>query len=148
METIFQVNVFSALQLINHLQPTYLVNIASVLGLVSPVNASSYAATKSALIAFHDSWLQEQDHCGLLVLSGQLKNTAMFEAIEPPKQFFAPLVDPDLLASKIVEKMENCESGEIYEPLYTNFMPLLRLLPFALVKLLRKLSGIDNCVEL
>ena len=148
METIFQVNVFSGLQLVNHLQPSYLVNIASVLGLVAPVNASSYAATKSALIAFHESWVQEQDHCGLLVLSGQLKNTAMFEAIEPPKQFFAPLVDPELLAFEIVKKMEKCESGEIYEPLYTNFIPLLRLLPFSLVNLLRKISGIDNCIEL
>ncbi|KAH3899996.1 uncharacterized protein SCODWIG_03225 [Saccharomycodes ludwigii] len=144
----FQVNVFSPVSLIKMLKPNYLITISSVLGLIAPSNCSVYAATKSALLSFHDSWIHERrERRGLLVLPGQLKDTDMFRNITPPKPFFAPLVDINQLVNEILLKLEIGECGELCMPLYVNFMSILRCLPYFMVEILRKFSGVDDCKE-
>ncbi|SCV02666.1 LAMI_0H01728g1_1 [Lachancea mirantina] len=156
MNQIFQVNVFAPIRLLQELSPNlseerqfYAVTIASALGINAPARASSYGATKASLIAFHESWTQEFSQAdsvrSLLVLPGQLKTT-MFEGFKPPKQFFAPLVEPDFLATRIINCCEIGLRGELYAPFYANFMYALKTSPYMVTWLGRFMSGMDSCL--
>ncbi|CUS20202.1 LAQU0S01e01288g1_1 [Lachancea quebecensis] len=156
VDRVFQVNVFSPMRLIQQLSPKkselrqfYAVTIASTLGICTPARGSSYGASKAALISFHEAWTQELGDANnvrsLLVTPGQL-DTTMFSGFEPPKQFFAPIVNPGELARQIVEKCSVGERGELSAPLYANFMGVLRTLPYAVIYFARKASGMDSCL--
>ncbi|CAR22956.1 Tda5p [Lachancea thermotolerans CBS 6340] len=153
---VFQVNVFSPMRLIQLLSPKkaekrqfYAITIASTLGICTPARGSSYGASKAALISFHEAWTQELGDASnvrtLLVTPGQL-DTAMFSGFEPPKQFFAPVVNPRELARQIVDKCSAGERGELSAPLYANFMGILRTLPYTAIYFARKASGMDSCL--
>lgn len=158
---IFQVNVISSIRIIQKLCPPvndskrqfYVVNIASALGIISPAKIHTYASSKSALIAFHESWSFELESNGisnirtLLVLPGQI-NTGMFGGFQPPNLFWAPLVESEHLAKKIVVSCIAGMRGEIYLPIYVNFMHLLKFAPYTLLCFVRKLSGMDDCLPL
>lgn len=156
---VFQVNVFTPIRFIQELGPSeydkqfYLVTIASALGIVAPAALSSYAATKSSAIAFHESWTFELDNMNffnvrtLLVLPGQL-NTTMFQGFAPPRQFFAPVVNSRKLAQEIVANCEIGMRGVLCAPFYSNFMHLLKSLPYAVIHLARRISKMDSCLPL
>lgn len=78
----------------------------------------------------------------LLVCPGQIE-TAMFEGVKTPSPFFAPILDPNILARKIVEMLSEGKSGTLYMPFYTNFFPLLRAMPSQVTNLARRVSGMD-----
>lgn len=78
----------------------------------------------------------------LLVCPGQIE-TAMFEGVKTPSPFFAPVLDPNTLARKIVEMLSEGKSGTLYMPFYTNFLPLLRAMPSQVTNLARRVSGMD-----
>ncbi|SCU97676.1 LAFA_0G12640g1_1 [Lachancea sp. 'fantastica'] len=154
VDRVFQINVFAPMRFAQALSSKisgksqfYCVTIASALGVCPPARASSYGASKAASIAFHEAWTQELSPNGkirtLLVTPGQLR-TQMFGGFEPPRQFFAPLVDPHTLAQRIVECCRLGVRGEISAPLYANFMGLMRILPYTLNYYARKISGIDS----
>ncbi|RCK65316.1 hypothetical protein Cantr_01202 [Candida viswanathii] len=80
----------------------YIVTIASVLGYMSPARLSAYGASKSGLIALHESLTYElgtpyfapHGIKTLLVCPGQLK-TGMFLSIKTPSTLLAPELDPN-----------------------------------------------------
>lgn len=156
---IFFVNVLSTVKLIQAFYPKdlnhyyYVVNIASALGIVSPARASTYAASKAALISYHESWSYEllnervQNVRTLLVLPGQM-DTSMFSGFEPPRQFLAPVVKSHELGKEIVDHCISGKRGEICKPFYVNFMRLLKCLPDMLVEQLRGFSKMDECLPL
>ncbi|KAH3683865.1 hypothetical protein WICPIJ_005164 [Wickerhamomyces pijperi] len=132
-------------------QRFYVVNIASVLGLLNPVNLSIYSLTKAALISIHESLSYELSFTNpnirfLLVLPGQL-NTTMFQDVKPPKQFFAPVLKSEKLARAIIEKIQLGERGELYMPLFARFVPLMRMLPQSLRGFLRWITDLDTSVH-
>lgn len=129
----------------------YVINIASVLGLLNPVNLSMYSLTKAALISIHESLTYELRHKNpnirfLLVLPGQL-NTRLFQDVKPPKQFFAPVVKSEQLALKIIEKIQLGERGELYIPFFARYVPLMKMFPSCLRDLLRWLTDLDTSVR-
>ncbi|CCF55998.1 hypothetical protein KAFR_0A05630 [Kazachstania africana CBS 2517] len=160
-ENICAVNTMAPIKLIQALVPKasetnlhsqcYIVNIASTLGIVTPAKVTSYAVSKAALIAFHQSYGFElmtknrSDIRLLLVTPGQL-NTGMFSGFEPPRQFFAPVLDVDNLAEKILQCSERGERGSINEPFYAYFAHMLMSMPFSIQIMLRKLSKMDECL--
>lgn len=156
---VFQLNTFNAVRFMQSLVPEensndrqcYIVNVASTLGTLTPAKVAGYGASKSALIAFHQSYSMElqtrrvSNIRTLLVVPGQL-NTAMFSGFEAPRQFFAPVVEIGTLADQIVQKCEMGERGELNVPFYSNFAHLLMGMPYMVQIWARKFAQIDNCL--
>ncbi|KAI5956054.1 hypothetical protein KGF57_003540 [Candida theae] len=132
----------------------YIVTIASVLGYMSPARLSAYGASKSGLIALHESLTHELGSPvigsngikTLLVCPGQL-STKMFKGVRTPTQIFAPELDPKFVASYVVSAIEQGRRGEIKLPFYGKFLPLFRAFPWPIVALARKFSGIDKSMD-
>ncbi|SMN21958.1 similar to Saccharomyces cerevisiae YLR426W TDA5 Putative protein of unknown function [Maudiozyma saulgeensis] len=155
---LFQINCFSTLEIIKQLAPDhnsqrqcFIVTIASVLGILNPSKVAAYAASKAALISFHQSYEQElrvskvDNIRMLLVLPGQL-NTKMFGGFEPPMQFWAPTINVETLAKAIISKCEVGERGTIQQPFYANFAHILMSLPYVIQVWAREFAKIDDCL--
>lgn len=130
----------------------YIVTISSTLGYMSPANLSAYGATKSGLIAMHESLTYEigsSSFCNtsgiktFLVCPGQLQ-TKMFNGIKTPSKILAPELKPSDVARRIVSALEHGRRGELKLPFYGNFLPIFRAVPWPLVTLFRFSSGIDR----
>lgn len=160
IQRVFQVNFFAHLESIrffiqrrlkDHGQ-LFVVNIALVLGLISPANLGIYSASKAALIAAHESLFHELHNSShhhqikmLLVKLGQL-DTQLFDDVEPPRQFLAPVLSHVEVARTIYQRVCSGEVGDMTLPFYGRFVGAMRMLPLWLTNLLRNFSGIDGAV--
>lgn len=128
----------------------YMVTVSSILGMLAPRNLSVYSASKAAIIQIHEALAQEVSNFPmirlLLVTTGQL-TTKMFSDVTPPKQFLAPIVDHVTLAKKVVNKIENGEIGVLCDPLYANFLPIIKCFPIFMQDFCRWFSGIDHQIK-
>lgn len=157
LSRIMQVNCYSPLRLMQEFtknaKQLYIVNIASTLGVVSPAKIGAYAASKAALISLHNSFSFEISHSAvkrskvrtLLVLTGQL-DTEMFQGFEPPRKFFAPVVNVLDLSSRIAEMIDLGYRGTLKVPFYAHFVHLLMSLPMVVQDMLRKFAQMDTCL--
>lgn len=144
---VFQINVIAAANMIQILNPDYLVTVSSVLSQVTPQNASIYCASKAALSSIHEAFVHTRNKKGLLVLPGQLKDTSLFANIKNDHTFLAPLVDINKLSAKVVSRVAELHNGTIIEPLYGHFIQILGKLPYWLQAMLREASGLDHVTE-
>ncbi|KAG7660614.1 uncharacterized protein J8A68_005880 [[Candida] subhashii] len=158
IEQTIQINLLSSFYTIKAFLPDmiilkrgYIVTIASVLGYMSPARLSAYGASKSGLIALHESLTYELGPPSLnphgiktlLICPGQLKTT-MFKGVSTPSTMLAPELDPRFVAKCVVTSIEQGRRGEIKIPLYGKFIPVFRALPWPIVEIARKISGIDQ----
>lgn len=128
----------------------YVVTVASVLGYMLPARLSAYGASKSGLIALHELLTYElgppfANVSGvktLLVCPGQLQ-TPMFNGVKTPSSLFAPTLDPQYVARRVVSAILLGMRGEMRLPMYGNIIPVFRALPWPIVEIARKVSGID-----
>lgn len=133
----------------------YIVTIGSVLGYMSPARLSAYGASKSGLVALHESLTYElgpplvNPHGikTLLVCPGQMKTT-MFLGVQTPSSFLAPELDPQYVARSVVKAVELGRRGEIKLPFYGKFIPLFRAMPWPVTEMARHYSGIDRSMKL
>ncbi|ABN67256.2 predicted protein [Scheffersomyces stipitis CBS 6054] len=161
IEKTIQINLMSSFYTIKVFLPSmlrlhrgYIVTIASVLGYMSPARLSAYGASKSGLIALHESLTYElgppsMNPTGvktLLICPGQLK-TAMFSGVNTPSSLLAPELDPKYVASSVLSALELGRRGEIKLPLYGNFLPMFRAFPWPIVEVARAISGIDHSMN-
>lgn len=161
IEKTIQVNLLSSFYTIKAFLPDmilkqrgYIITIASVLGYMSPARLSAYGASKSGLIALHESLTYELGSPSLnphgiktlLICPGQLK-TGMFKGVRTPSTILAPELDPKFVAASVVRAIEQGRRGEIKLPLYGKFIPIFRAFPWPIVEVARKLSGIDKSME-
>ncbi|KAJ8104221.1 hypothetical protein POJ06DRAFT_191693 [Lipomyces tetrasporus] len=127
----------------------YIVSIGSSLCYTSPIYYGPYGASKAGLLGLYETLRVELAQFPgiqtLIVLPGQMR-TPMFQDIEPPRQFLAPVVDPRDLATEIVDKIAHGKSGEIRKPMYVHGMPYLRTLPWTVQRALRWFSHLDDSV--
>lgn len=136
------------------LQRGYIVTVSSVLGHMSPAKLSVYGASKAGLIAFHESLTYElgspsQTTRGvktMLVTPGQMA-TPLFDGVQTPNEWLAPVLKPADVASKIVTSMEKGSIETISTPLYTQFIPMFRSLPWRPVEVARRFSGMDRGMD-
>lgn len=132
----------------------YIVTVASTLGYMSPARLSAYGASKSGLIALHESLTYElgsptMNTTGvktLLICPGQLK-THMFEGVRTPSTLFAPELEPKDVANQVLKAVTYGCRGEIKIPFYGNVLPIFRSTPWPIVAILRYLSGIDSSMK-
>lgn len=161
IETIIRVNLLLSFYTMKvflpdmlHMGRGYIVTVGSVLGYMSPARLSAYGASKSGLIALHESVTYElgppliNPHGvkTLLVCPGQMK-TDLFHGVLTPSSLLAPELEPKYVAAKIVKALELGRRGEIRLPFYGNFLPVFRAAPWPLTELARYLSGMDNSVR-
>ncbi|GMM34244.1 short-chain dehydrogenase/reductase [Saccharomycopsis crataegensis] len=132
----------------------YIVTVASVLGYMSPAKLSAYGASKSGVIALHESLTYELGSPSLsssgirtlLIAPGQLR-TSMFEGVQTPSELLAPKLDPSYVANIIFQAVNRGRRGEIKIPLYGNFLPIFRALPWRITEVARYISGIDSTMR-
>lgn len=132
----------------------YVVTVASTLGYMSPARLSAYGASKSGLIALHESLTYELGSPTLnttgvktlLICPGQLK-TRMFEGVRTPSTLFAPELEPRDVANQVYKSVVYGCRGEIKIPFYGNFLPIFRSAPWPMVAVLRYFSGIDTSMK-
>jgi hypothetical protein len=81
----------------------------------------------------------------ILVAPGQL-GTPLFESVQTPSNFLAPIVEPVELAKEIVRMIEIGESGNIRMPFYSQWAPVLLALPVGVQAIVRRWSGLDQAM--
>ena len=113
---------------------------------------SAYAATKAALMAYHNSLTAEltayPNFKTILVATGQL-STDMFAGLEPGpiEHFFGPTVEVSDLAVKIIKMVLEGRSGVIAEPAYARWISIMEILPVGIQQMLRRLVGVDKAMQ-
>ncbi|KAH3901227.1 short-chain dehydrogenase/reductase SCDLUD_002713 [Saccharomycodes ludwigii] len=144
-----------------------IVNISSVLGLVSPAKLTAYGSSKGALICLHEclqSELIEMRKSSsrvnstskalisdsgfirtLLVCPGQIK-TQMFEGVVTPCSLIAPVLEPDRLSKDIYNAIAH-NKGILMLPLYTNLTPLFKGLAWPYMSISRFIMGMDKSMD-
>lgn len=129
----------------------YIINIASILGEITPARLTSYGASKGGLIALHKSLTQnlsEEANGGkfvktLLICPGKI-NTSMFAKVKTPSTFLAPDVESKRLANYIVTAVEYNMTNTIRSPYYANIVPLFKQLSWPYTRIVKKCSGMDK----
>lgn len=127
----------------------YIVNVASVLGVVSPARLTSYGASKGGLIAYHKSMskrvkrIKKAHVKTLLVCPGKLR-TDMFAHVETPSKILAPDVDPEQLANQIINAIRQNSTRTLNSPYYVNLVPFIKNLNWPYLRILKSLSGMDK----
>ncbi|EEH50770.1 uncharacterized protein PADG_06849 [Paracoccidioides brasiliensis Pb18] len=128
------------------------VNLSSVVSYLTPAGLSDYVATKAAISAVHKTVEAELRVSGdndrvkmLLIETGQMA-TALFEAVKTPNNFFAPVLEPVQVAREIVAVVDSGNGGSIRLPAYGALVNWYAVLPVAIQRLARYLSGIDSAV--
>lgn len=132
----------------------YVVTVSLVLGYMLPARLSAYGASKLGLIALHELLTYElglphHNLLGvktLLVCPGQLQ-TPMFHGVKTPSRMFAPPLDPQYVARRVVLALVLGQRGEMRLPMYGTIMPLFRALPWPMVLVVRRLLGIDHSMN-
>lgn len=129
-----------------------IVNVSSVLGQLTAAGLSDYSASKAGLSALHKTLEAELWRSGhddkvkmLLVETGQMA-TPLFEAIETPNKFFAPVLEPVQVARDIVSAIDMGKSGVIRLPAFATMVNWYAVMPASVQRLARYLSGIDGAM--
>ncbi|GMM53702.1 short-chain dehydrogenase/reductase [Maudiozyma humilis] len=156
IDDIMKVNFLGPYQLTSLLLPHMLekgfgciVNVASVLGEITPARLTVYGASKASFLAFHRSLsthlsqFRNSTINTILVCPGKLE-TKMFEKVRSPSQIIAPDVNPSRLAVKIVDAIQQSKSSTIRLPYYANLLPLYTRLEWPYVFWIKILSGMNK----
>ncbi|KAJ5774514.1 Short-chain dehydrogenase/reductase SDR [Penicillium paradoxum] len=126
-----------------------LVTISSVLGQLTAAGLSDYAASKAGLSALHRTIEAETriypSIKTLLVETGQM-STPLFDWVRAPNNFFAPVLEPVEVAREMVAAIDSGRGGVIRLPFYASLVNWYAVLPAALQRIARYISGIDAAV--
>ncbi|KAJ5909000.1 hypothetical protein N7495_001682 [Penicillium taxi] len=127
-----------------------IVTVSSVIGQLAPNGLSDYAASKAGLSALHRTLEAEFRSDGniktLLVEIGQM-STPLFDWVRTPSHFFAPVLEPVVVAREIVAAVNSGRGGVLRLPVFSMFVNWYAVFPAALQVIARSLSGIDNAIS-
>lgn len=123
----------------------HLVWIASAAGLIGVPGMAVYSATKHGVIGLAESLRlelrREGAAVGTTIVCPSFIATGMFPGTTPPR--FAPWLEPDALAERIVAAVE-ADRRYVREPALVKLIPLLRALPGPLQDALCALTAMDR----
>lgn len=137
-----------------------IVNIASILGELTPSRLIVYGASKAGLIQMHKSLSQKikefnhNYHDGqniglkaILVCPGKI-STTMFKEVHTPSKILAPDLNPEALANIIVDNINQDITHCIREPYYTKLVPFFKELDHFFVNGLKIWSGMNDVTHI
>ncbi|GLA05783.1 hypothetical protein AnigIFM60653_006294 [Aspergillus niger] len=129
-----------------------IVTVSSVLGQLCAAGLADYSASKAGLSALHRSLEAELRQSGdeakvkmVLVEPGQI-STPLFQSVQTPNRFFAPVLEPVQVAQAIVSAVDSGRGGVIRLPAFAMLVNWYAVLPASVQRLARYLSGIDGAV--
>ncbi len=129
------------------------VSVSSILSHFSPAHLAAYSASKAALSSLHYTLTAEIRNQRLshkiktiLVEPGQI-DTTLFAGVETPSRFFAPVLDTREVCKAITGLVDAGEGGVIRMPSYAGWVAWYGVLPVALQRVLRWLSGLDGAMK-
>lgn len=129
------------------------VTVSSVLSYLTAAGLSDYTATKAAITAAHKTLEAELRLSGasenikmLLVETGQIA-TRLFERVETPNNFLAPVLEPVQVAKEIVLAVDRGKGGVIRMPAFASLASWYTVLPGSIQRIARYLSGIDRAIQ-
>ena len=135
----------------------FIIDIASVLGELTPARLTSYGASKGAMIGFHKSMCKHfkslPSECNkpgiktLLVCPGKIQ-TKMFVDVPTPSKLLAPDIIPSQLALAIISAMEHNHLQTLNAPYYVNLIPFFKSLSWPYRHLLKHFSGMDQVTSI
>ncbi|KAF3918714.1 hypothetical protein AA313_de0208477 [Arthrobotrys entomopaga] len=124
-----------------------IVTISSVLSYIGPKRCADYAASKAATRLLHESLTAEVAHHEniktLLVCPGQI-STPLFDGVQTPSSFFAPVLEPVDVAKEIMALIDSGSGGTLELPLYARWIVVMQTLPVSIQRFLRWVSGCDE----
>ncbi|CZR58177.1 probable short-chain dehydrogenase/reductase 3 [Phialocephala subalpina] len=127
-----------------------IVSISSVIGLTGAAGLTDYAASKAAITAMHKSLTAElkayPDIKTILVSPGQL-STPLFNGVESPNGFFAPVLEPVDVAKEVIAAIDGGSSTVLAMPLYARWIDWLNVMPVGVQAILRKIAGVDTAMK-
>ncbi|RPA83255.1 NAD(P)-binding protein [Ascobolus immersus RN42] len=126
-----------------------IVTVSSVASVIAPAKTTAYSASKAAVRQLHDALAAElrgTDIKTLLVLPGQM-STPLFKGVKTPSAFFAPVLEAVDVAREVVGLVDAGRSGEWAGPAYVGWINWYTILPGAIKRLARSLSGADGGME-
>ncbi|OXV08313.1 hypothetical protein Egran_03926 [Elaphomyces granulatus] len=127
-----------------------IVNVSSVLGHLTAAFLSDYSTSKAGLSALHRTLEAElrmsghDDKVKMLLVEPGLMATPLFEVLETPNKFLAPVLEPVQVARDIVSAINMGKSGVIRLPAFAAMVNWYAVMPASLQRLARYLSGIDG----
>jgi len=135
----------------------HIVTVTSVAGLVGIAQMTDYNASKAATISLHESLRYELDkryHAPQirtsLIVPGHIL-TPLFSTVHLPSGWFFrfcfPSLEPITVVKTIITVLDEQHSRTVYLPFYTNFTPLLSLLPSYLRDLAQWVTGADYAMD-
>lgn len=127
-----------------------IVSISSVIGQTGAAGLTDYAASKAAITAMHKSLTAElKAYPGIktvLVSPGQL-STPLFNGVESPNGFFAPVLEPVDVAKEVIAAIDYGSSTVLAMPLYARWIDWMNVMPVGVQAILRKISGVDTAMK-
>ncbi|QHS72124.1 short-chain dehydrogenase/reductase SPAR_D01230 [Saccharomyces paradoxus] len=149
------INTFAADMMNN--EEGFIIDIASVLGELTPARLTSYGASKGAMIGFHKSMCRRFSSLPmkynkpgiktLLVCPGKIQ-TNMFIDVPTPSKLLAPDIIPSQLALAIISAMEHNHLQTLNAPYYVNLVPFFKTLSWPYRHLLKHFSGMDHVTSI
>jgi len=135
----------------------HIITMSSALGMTGVAQMTDYCASKAAVVSLHESLRYELDKrykCPkirtTLVCPGHV-STPMFTGVTFPSfplfKFFCPTIQPVTVVKRIIAALDDQHSQTIFLPFYTNFIPIVGLLPSFLRDLVQWMSGADYAME-
>lgn len=127
-----------------------IVSLSSVLGLLGSAHLSDYSASKAGITAMHKSLAAElapyPDIKTVLVTPGQL-NTPLFDGVDTPSSFFAPVLEPVDVAKEIIAAIDAGSSGVVSLPLYARWADWFNIMPVGVQAIVRRMTGVDRAMK-
>lgn len=165
IQRVINVNLIASYHLVSMFVPEMLytkngciINIASVLGELTPSRLIVYGATKGGLIELHN-YLNQQINAhnsyaynrrglkAILVCPGKI-STTMFKDVDTPSKFLAPDLPPNELATEIIKTVDSKISSTLRRPYYSGLIPYIKILNQSYLDLLKNLSGMNRVTKL
>ena len=129
---------------------SHIVNIASASALLPLPFASTYAASKWAVLGFSESLLEElkltgHDHVRVTTVCPGYIATGMFNGVKPP--FMMPMLTPQILAERILRAVE-ADREVLLTPWQVKFIPFIKaMLPRVIQRWLGQRLGVLDSMQ-
>ncbi|KAJ3190454.1 hypothetical protein HDU85_000752 [Gaertneriomyces sp. JEL0708] len=113
------------------------------------ISQGAYCASKAAVISVHESLRQELvntnnnrfSNIKAICVHPGLIETGMFTGVSHQRKWLTPALKTEEVAHAVIAAIREGQNQDIYLPLYTHAVPLLRFLPIELADWVRELCS-------